>query len=87
MVQIVCSLISVGTLETMIMTETEGIDTDPVQSPREDDGIILALVHGHHLVIGGASAQVGLIWHLQVQLLCQVLQFQVCPFPPLTSAI
>jgi hypothetical protein len=37
----------------MIMTETEGIDTDPVQSPREDDGIILALVHGHHLVIGG----------------------------------
>jgi hypothetical protein len=34
-----------------------------------------------------ASAQVGLIWHLQVQLLCQVLQFQVCPFPPLTLAI
>jgi hypothetical protein len=53
MVQIVCFLISVGALETMIMTETEGIDTDPVQTPREDDGITLALVHGHHLVIGG----------------------------------
>jgi hypothetical protein len=45
--------VTVGALETMIMTETEGIDTDPVQTPREDDGITLALVHGHHLVIGG----------------------------------